>query len=221
MIKTKGIIAVGVILLFMGLALSPVSARTTIKERFEVGTLGNLASVHLSENDLTTMENFLPSLFDRIQGATSYSEIINTLQGMMKDYGRHPVLVLLLKFVIKAMNFNYNINQLRPVRKTAFIMSLGFTNKILSPGKNKINAAKPFTPWYYTGKSNIVLNSRTIIIDPHPFSIRMLTGRQIGVMSNFIGLYIHMSGSLSDKAKTFFFGVAGTIRGFDLSPIHN
>jgi hypothetical protein len=221
MVKTKGIIAVSVILLFMGLAFSPVSARITPKERFDVGTIGNLSSEQLSDNDLAIMEKFLPTLFDRMQGVTSYSEAITTLQGMMKDYGRHPVLVLLLKFVIKAMNFNFNINQLRPVRKTAFIMSLGFTNKILSMGKNKINLAKPFTPWYYTGKSNVVLNSRTIIIDPHPFSVRMITGRQIGVMSNFIGLYVHMTGSLSDKAKTFFFGVAGTIRGFDLSPMHN
>jgi len=220
MIKTKGIIAVGVILLFMGLAFSPVYAQPAIKERLQIGTIGDLASIRLSDNDLTVMEKFLPSLFEKMQTATSYSEMISAVQSMMQEYGQHPVLVLILRLIIKGMDFQYNFHQLLPVRKTAFIMSLGFTNKILSMGKNKINIARPFTAWYYSGKSNIVLNSRTIIVDPHPFSIRMLTGRQIGVMSNFYGLYIHMTGSLSDKAKTFIFGYAGIIRGFDLSPMH-
>jgi hypothetical protein len=160
-------------------------------------------------------------LLEKLQTATSYSEVIETIQSFMQEYGRHPVLVLLLTIVIKVLNFNYKFHQLRPVRKTAFIMSMGFTSKFLSLAKNKINIAKPFTSWFYTGKSNVILNSRTIIIDPYPFSVRSLTGRQIGIMTNFIGLYIHLSGSISDKAKTFFFGYTGIVRGFDLSPIHN
>jgi hypothetical protein len=76
---------------------------------------------------------------------------------------------------------------------------------------------RPITGWFYSGGSNVVLNSRTIIIDPYPFSIKTLTGRQIGLMANFIGLYIHRSGPIADKAITFFFGYAKTIRGFDLS----
>ncbi len=217
----KGILAVGVIILFMGLAFSPVTARTTLKDRIEVGTIGDLAPLQLSDSDVTTMENFLPMLLEKLQTATSYSEVIETIQSFMKEYGRHPVLVLLLTIVIKVLNFNYKFDQLRPVRKTAFIMSMGFTSKFLSLAKNKINIAKPFTSWFYTGRSNVILNSRTIIIDPYPFSVRALNGRQIGFMTNFIGLYIHLSGSISDKARTFFFGYTGIVRGFDLSPIHN
>jgi hypothetical protein len=221
MVKIKGILAIGVILLFLGLAFSPATAQTTIKDQVEVSTIGDLAPVQLSEKDLTTMEKFLPALLEKMETATSYSELIKTVQSFMNEYGRQPVLVLVLTLLIKAINFNFKFNQFRPVRKTAFIMSWGFTNKFLSLGKNKINMIRPITSWYYSGRSNLVLNSRTIILDPHPFSIKTLTGRQIGLMANFIGLYIHRSGTIGDKAITFFIGYANTIRGFDLSPVHN
>jgi hypothetical protein len=216
MIKTKGILAIGIILLFIGLAFSPATAQTTIKDR-----LKDFTSLQLSESEITSMEKFLPTLIEKMQTATSYSELIDIIQNFMKENGRHPILTLLLTICMKMINFNFNFNQLRPVRKTAFVMSMGYTNKLLSFGKNKINIAKPMTTWFYTGRSNVVLNSRTIIVDPYPFSIKKLDGRQVGLMTNFIGFYIHFSGSITDKAKTFFFGYASTIRGFDLSPMHN
>ena len=218
MAKIKGILAVGVILLFVGLAFSPVTAQTTIKDQLEVSTIGDLAPVQLSEKDLTTMEKFLPALLEKMQTATSYSELIETVQSFMKEHGRQPILVLILTLLIKSINFNFKFHQFLPLRQNALIMSWGFTNKILSLGKNKVSMIWPITSWYYSGRSNVVLNSRTIIIDPYPFSIKTLTGRQIGLMTNFIGLYIHRSGNIADKAITFFVGYAKTIRGFDLSP---
>ena len=226
--KIKGILAVGVILLFLGLAFSPVTAQTTIKDQLEVSTIGDLAPIQLSEKDLITMEKFLPALLEKMQTATSYSELLNTVQSFIKDYGRHPILMLLNILLIKAIHFdnvllmnaihfNYQFNQFRAVRRNAFIMSWGFTNKLLPVENNKVNMVRSMTGWYYSGRSNVVLNSRTIIIDPYPFSIKTLTGRQIGLMANFIGLYIHRSGGISDKAMTFFIGYAQTIRGFDLS----
>jgi hypothetical protein len=221
MIKTKGIIAVGVILLFMGVAFSSASAQPITKEQLQASTLGDLASLRLSAKDQTAVEKFLPELFEKMQTTTSFSELANTIQSMINEHGRNPVLVLILTLIMKVWNFQYKFGQWRPVRHTAFIMSYGFTNKIISLAKNKVVLAKPFTAWYYSGKSDLIVNSRTIILDLYPFSVRMLTGRQIGMMSNFIGIYIHFSGSLSDKAKTFFLGYAGTIRGFDLSPMNN
>lgn len=219
MLKTKGILAVGVILLFMGVAFSPALAQPIEQDRFMISTIGNLTTkVQLLEKDLATMEKFLPVLFEKMQSATSYSELIGIIHSFMKEWGRHPFLILLLELIIKVLNFNYKLNQLRPLRKTAFVMSWGFTNKLLPFGKNKFNLAKPFTIWYYSGRSNFLLNSRTIIIDPYPFSIRMLTGRQIGMMTHFIGVYIHRDSSYTDKIQSFFFGYAGVIRGFDLSP---
>jgi hypothetical protein len=220
MTKIKGIFAIGVILLFLGVTFNPVSAQTAIKDQLEVNTIGGITQLHLSEKDITTMEKFLPALLEKMSTATSYSGLIDTIQSFMAENGRHPVLILVLSLLIKSIDFNYKINQLRPIRKNVFIISWGFTSKILSLGKNKINLVRPMTGWYYSGRSNVVLNSRTIILDPYPFGIKMLTGRQIGLMTDFKGLYIHRSGSIADKAITFFFGFASIVRGFDLSPMN-
>jgi hypothetical protein len=218
MTKMKGILAVGVILLFLGLAFSPVTAQTAIKDQLVVSTIGDLAPVQLSEKDLTTMEKFLPSLLEKMQTATSYSELIETVQSFMKEHGRQPVLVLILTLLIKAINFNFKFNQFRPVRRSAFVISRGFSNKFVS---STISMIRPITGWFYSGRSNAVLNSRTIILDPYPLSIKVLDGRQIGLMANFIGLYIHRSRLIDDNAMTFFVGYAQTIRGLDLSPEYN
>ena len=220
MVKIKGILAIGVILLFLGLAVSPVTAQTAVKDQLEVNTIGGIKQMQLSIKDMATMEKFLPALIEKMASATSIPSLIDIIQSFIAENGRHPVLIVLLQILIKTINFNFKINQLRPLRKNVFIMSWGFTNKFLSLGKNKINIARPLTGWYYSGRSNVVLNSRTIILDPYPFGIKMYTGRQIGLMSDFVGFYIHRSGSIADKAITFFFGFAKVVRGFDLSPMN-
>jgi hypothetical protein len=221
MARIKGILAVGVILLFLGLAVSPVTSQTTIRDRLEIGTSGDLASIRLSEQDLTTMEKFLPILVEKMQTATSYSEIIDMTQSFMKEYGRHPVLVLVLNLLIKTMNFQFKIGQIRPVRINAFVMSWGYTNKLLTYRSLGIEMIRPLTAWYYSGRYDRVLGSYTIILDPYPLSIKVLTGRQIGYMTNFIGLYIHRSGINAERSMTYFIGYAKIIRGFDLSPVYS
>jgi len=221
MVKIKGIFTIGVILLFLVLAVGPATAQTTIEDQLEVSTIGDLNPVQLTEKDLTTMEKFLPVLLEKMQTATSYSALIEIVKNFMTDYGRHPILVFILNLYIKAINFNFKLGQFRPVRKNAFIISWGFTNKLLSYKSLGIQMVRPITGWYYTGQSNVLLNSRTIILDPYPLSVKMLTGRQIGFMRDFIGLYIHRSGTHIDNAITYFFGYAKVIRGFDLSPTYN
>jgi len=185
----------------------------------EIGTIGDLASIQLSERDLTTMEKFLPLLVEKMQTATSYSEIIDLTQCFMKQYGRHPVLVLILNLLIKTINFQFKFGQIRPVRINAFVISWGYTNKIFSYRSLGMQMIKPLTAWYYSGRSDRVLNSYTIILDPYPLGIKVLTGRQFGYMTNFIGLYIHRSGITAEQSMTYFIGHAKIIRGFDLSPL--
>ena len=221
MAKIKGILAVGVILLFLGLAVSPVTSQATIRDRLEIGTIGNLASIQLSEQDLTTMEKFLPIFIEKMQTATSYSEIIDLTQCFMKEYGRHPVLVLILNLLIKTINFQFKLSQLRPVRINAFVISWGFTNQLLSYRSLGIQMIRPITGWFYSARYNSLLDSRTIILDPYPLGIKVITGRQIGYMTNFIGLYIHRSGINAEQSITYFLGYAQTIRAFDLSPVYD
>ncbi len=220
MTKIKGICAIGVILLFLGVTVSPVMAQTTIQDQVEVKTIGSIKRMQLADSDINTMDKFLPALIDKMATATSFSSLVDIIQSFIAENGRHPILILLLQILTGSIGLNFKLNQLRPVRKNVFIMSWGFTNKFLALGKNKLNIARPLTGWYYSGRSNFILNSRTIILDPYPFGIKMFTGRQIGLMSDFLGLYIHRSGSITDKAITFFFGYAKVVRGFDLSPMN-
>lgn len=219
MVKIKGLVAVGVILLFLGLAMNPATAKATINNRFEVNTIGHLASVQLSDQDLTTMEKFLPLLIEKMQTVTSFSQVIEVVQSLIKEYGRHPILVLILTLVIKSINFSYKFGQFRPVRQNAFVISWGFTHKLFSYRSLGVQMIRPLTGWYYSGASNVVLDSRTIILDPYPLGVKMVTGRQIGFMTGFVGLYIHRSGTNFENAMTYFVGYASVIRAFDLSPL--
>jgi hypothetical protein len=223
MTKIKGMLTIGVILLFLGVIVNPATAQVTIQEKvqekIESMTVSKVQQLQLTREDIGSMQKFLPDLIEKVSKATSRTNLVDIVQSFIAENGRHPFLVFLLNIVIKGIDFNYKINQLRPLRKNVFIMSWGFTNKFLSLGKNKFNLIRPSTLWFYSGRSNLVLNSRTIIIDPYPFGIKMLTGRQVGLMSDFKGLYIHRSGSLADKAITMFFGFTSTVRGFDLSPM--
>jgi len=201
MSKTKVVLAVGMILLFIGLAFSPATAKpsslTQLKELPAVDLLNKL-SLEMSK-------------------ATDYNELIATIQKFITDYGRHPFLVLLLQIIIGIMNISNKIDGIRPLRKNAFIMSWGFTNKINPFKNNNVDLYRPLTLWYYSGKSNLILNSRTVIISFSPFQIKMLTGRQIGFMRNFAGLYWHRETTLGSKSFTIFMGKSTAVRGFDLS----
>jgi len=220
--KTKGIIAVGIILLFMGMAFGPVTAITPTPVQKEIAAISTLNShIQLVENDYATMEKALPTLMEKMKTATSASDLINILQSFLTEHGKRLGLVLVLNLAIKMIKLENKIAELRPVRKTAFIMSWGFTNKLLAWSKSKTNLARPFTLWFYSGRSNLVLNSRTIIVDFRPFSIKMVNGRQLGMMTNFIGFYHFGKNMLGEKARTFFMGYAGSIRAFDLSPFNS
>jgi hypothetical protein len=220
MTKIKGLLTIGVILLFLGVTFNPVTAQTVMDDQLKENYTATIEKLQLSREEIVSAQKFLPALIDKMSSATSYANLVDTIQSFISENGRHPFLVLLLSMVIKGIDFNYKISQLRPLRKNVFILSWGFTNKFLSLGKNKLNIVRPYTLWFYSGRSNLVLNSRTIIIDPYPFGIKTYTGRQVGFMTDFKGIYIHRSGSIADRAITLFFGFTSTVRGFDLSPMN-
>ncbi|HVQ00200.1 MAG TPA: hypothetical protein VMT57_01670 [Candidatus Thermoplasmatota archaeon] len=220
--KTKRIIAVGIILLFMGSALYPVTATLPTQVQKEYASISTLNSkLQLSDRDFVTMDKVMPALMEKMKAATSKSELVNILKSFLDEHGRRLGLIMVLTLTIKLIEWQNKIEQLRPLRTTAFIMSWGFTNKLLSWGKGSFSLARPFTMWLYTGRPNALFNSRTIIIDFRPFSIKMVTGIQFGMMTNFIGYYHHAKNTLSGKTRTLFMGYAGSIRAFDLSPFNN
>ena len=124
---------------------------------------------------------------------------------------------MIIKEIMRTMN---RVNGLRPLKTNAFIMSWGFANKINPFKENKLQLFRPLTAWYYSGKSKLILNSKTIIIDFDPFNIKLLTGRQVGFMRNFAGIYLHRETTLTEKSYTFFMGKTAATRGFDLSGLN-
>ena len=203
MTKMKLLFGIGTILLFIGLAISPAT--------------GKLLDNNLRDNNLLELENIIPKLMDDIERASSCPELISILTSFMTEYRNHPVMDIVMKIIKEVIELMNRINRLRPLNTNAFILSWGFANKINPFKDNKLQLYRPLTAWCYSGKSNLILNSRTIIIDFSPFKIKMLTGRQIGFMRNFAGVYLHRETTLTDKSYTFFMGKSTAIRGFDLS----
>ena len=202
MSKTKVLLTMGIILLFVGLSFSPATAKT---------------NETITKENLEEMEILVPELMEQMAKATSCTELLKILTTFMKGCGNHPIIgfiIMVIKEIMKTMN---KINGLRPLKTNAFIMSWGFANKLNPFRDNKFQLFRPLTAWYYSGKSKLILNSRTIIIDFAPFNIKSLTGRQVGFMRNFAGIYLHRETTLTDKSYTFFMGKTAAARGFDLS----
>lgn len=225
MSKTKPLLAIAVICLFVGLSCSPVAAKVSVKEKLEFGMIGedgkiSMQTVKLSADKLREIEGKLAQLMEEMQLATDYDQLINIVNGYKIEWGRFPLLTLLLELIIKFLKVTHNLNQLRPLRRDAFIMGWGFGQKFNPLKENRFKLLVPMKLWYYTGRGPLFINSRTLIVDPYPFSIKSLTGRQFGCMRNFVGIYIYRHRTLTDKTYTFMLGRAGSVRGFDLSPFN-
>lgn len=216
MSTTKAIFAIGTILLFFGISISPVMAQLPSKLEYS-GLQDTLRSALKSDDQKAVLEQILPTLMEKMQTATTPEELLTTLRSFMRDWGQYPLVTLLVGFMIKIITWNVQFSKVLPVRKSALILSWGFAHGLLPSRDGRMNIFRPFTMWYYSGKANL-LNSRTMIIDFSPFSIRKLTGRQIGFMQDFIGVYVYRAHTLTDRSFTFMLGHVGTVRGFDLSP---
>ena len=203
----KSVFAIGIIALFIGLAMAPANASSVSEQSF-------------STIDEKQVSDMLPLLLDEIEKAQSYAELVDIVTRFSNSMGRQPLLTFLLKLLVEGIGIRNNLNEFRPLRRDAFVISWGFSHKINFLRENKFQLFRPVTLWYYTGPAKLLLNSRTVIIDLYPFSVKSLTGRQVGVMRNFGGLYIHRQSTLWDKSWTVMMGRANTVRGFDLSVLN-
>lgn len=213
MSKIKTILAIGVIALFMGLVVSPVTATTENKENFEA--LKEIKNI--SDQEFFEMQRLMPLLMDRMAEAQSPAELLTILTTFIRKSHNLPFISLLLGIIRQIIDLMHRTNLLRPLKTNAFVMSWGFTNKVNPLKDNEVDLYRPFTLWYYAGRSSLVVNSRTLTIDFNPFRIHMQTGRQIGFMRNFAGIYYHRQTTLSQRSFTFFMGRTGAVRTVDLS----
>jgi hypothetical protein len=225
MLKRKSLIAIAVIILFLGVSLSPVTAKVSLKNKIEFGLIGENGKIskqvfQLSVDKLRQVEDLLAQLTENMESATDFNQLIEIVSSYKREWSRFPFLTLLLELIQNFLKSTHNLNQLRPLRRDAFIMSWGFGAKLNPFKENKFRLLVPIKLWYYTGRGSFFINSRTLIVDLCPFNIKSLTGRQVGCMRNFVGIYFYRHNTLTDNTFTFMLGRSGTVRGFDLSPFN-
>ena len=106
--------------------------------------------------------------------------------------------------------------------KRVFVLSYGHSIMVNPLRKSQINLLRPSVLfWLYPGVSQGVITDKTIIVDPNPFHVKILDGRQMGMMRRFIGVYIFLPSKTPMESRVFFIGYAYKVLGVDLSPLGN
>jgi hypothetical protein len=222
MSKNKTLVATGIVLLFVGLAFSPVT------------TAEPTQNIRLAAQEFKELDEVLSDLVDKIAEAHDYDEVLEILNDFKNNCDRFPNLKNLLEKIIDLINkilnlLNFELVKIKdryylyPLCKDyKFIISYGTYNRLNPFKDNEINIVKPgFTMWRYHGKQGILNKNsgRTVIIDRHPFNIKRLSGTQVGLMKGFTGVYFDIESERTGKTYTFFMGRAVRAFGIELMPL--
>jgi len=104
MSKTKVLLAMGIILLFVGLSVSPATAK--------------VIKTDLTEK-LNDMDGIIPELMEKMSQATSFSHLLEILTTFTKGRGNHPIIGLIMMIIREIMDVMNKINGLRPLKTNA------------------------------------------------------------------------------------------------------
>jgi|GEM_PF-1066041 hypothetical protein len=170
-----------------------------------------MESVGLNTDEVDAVTDNIPDLITQLESKSSYRDFLRTLVDF-SDVSDDETGVMRYIFDLLDEHNSFNL-----MEKRVFIISYGKT-KLQNPLKGfQVNLLRPsIILWYYPGLQ-FLIKDKTIIIDPNPFNIRVLDGRQIGLMQGFIGVYIFIPGS-SGYNTVFFIGYAKRVLALDLSP---
>jgi hypothetical protein len=218
-----GIIAIGITILFVSLSLSSATASPLEEEIDKSITLeyaginlnGDVSknTITLTEEEFLEFENSLSELMDELSSAKCCGHLKHIIRKFF--FGcKYPTLSKICMSL-----FNLPCIFRLPISRE-FIISHGWGYK-LNPFKlSDIKIYKPLTFWHYSSRT--LLRSKTIIFRPFPFDMKILSGRQMGMMTQFTGIYVYVARQLPQESFTFFMGVARHSGGFDfsLSPIY-
>ena len=211
--KKCGIIAIGIVLLFVGLAVNPATANNVSKKENEeilleylnISEEGKLVKekIALSEEDFQEFKEMIDQIFEKIKEKAN-SLKLKALLNSFKLLVKYPKLrQLALKMI-----------QLRPLRRMALVMSYGTNYKLNPLTKSEIKIRDRFSMWRYNSKG--ALSSKTYILRPLKTDFDVLTGMQVGFMYKFTGIYIYVARQIPKLSYTFFMGTARMANGFDL-----
>ena len=220
----KKIIAIGIILLFIGVAFSPVNAKeirtTEVKDEkielvlTDVDAEGNLISkvFKLTEIEFDSLQEILTKIVDEFK--IFDGSIIDVILRWLED--KLPYLYEIVMIIVKAIRELKNniLDGLGNLAKYT-VISIGSGYKFNPFKKSSMTIRqRAFTRWHYSGTGTV--KGKTHINYPMMLKGRTISGRQIGYMKNFTGFYIYNAKNLPQQSFTFFIGRAELAMGFRL-----
>ena len=222
----KQLFVLGVIVLFFGLTFNPAIAEYAPEngpEKTEItlgytminenGALSN-EIITLTEEEFSELQNNLNKLMEQLENAENNEDIDNIVDLLTYQGGffglNHPILQWILNF----LSF-YKLPRTR-----SLVISQGHGYKINIFRNHKIDFYRPLTVWQYADRWGFDLPDKTLVMKKTPFNVKIMHGRQVGLMTHFFGLYIFVSQPNPQKCWTFFMGSARRVIGIDftLSP---
>lgn len=214
----RKIIAIWIILLLIAIPISIAGAsETSVKEKKNSAVLAELATVEsdgsliiknlqISEEDLAELESAISMIMDQIQSKNDLDE--NFLREIIeKTLGNDNPLFGRILRVFRALKLT---------RNRGFVISSGHGRDYSPLKRISFKISKKAAIWHYN--SNGIMNDRTIILKPLALNMKILKGRQFGVMTGFLGFYLSVSRGFLKESYTMFMGTARHINGIQLSP---
>lgn len=212
--KKFGIISIGIVLLFVGIAVNPAtSVKVSEKESEEIlleyldisedGTLVK-EKIALSEGDFQEFRDMIIELFEKIKEKAD-SIKLDAFLNSFKLLVEYPKLRELAVKMVKLI----------PLKRMALVMSYGTSYKLNPLKKSELKIREKLSMWRYNSKGAI--DSKTYILRPLKTDFDILTGMQAGFMYKFTGIYIYVANQIPKLSYTFFMGTARMANGFDLN----
>lgn len=176
---------------------------TTLVELATVASDGSLTTENLqiSEEDLVKLESAISMIMDQIQSINDLDD------GILKDIiegilGNDNSLLGRILGIFSALKLTKN---------RGFVISSGHGIDHTPLKKITFKIRKKAAFWHYS--SNGMIDDRTIIVKPLALRMKILKGRQFGVMTGFLGIYLSVSRGFLGKSYTMFMGTARHITG--------
>jgi hypothetical protein len=216
----KALLAGSMVFLFIGVALSPVSANNTTED--------------ILYQETTAIDTFMEKVERIASESHTFSDFVERLQELCQndELSKFPVVrELVSKILSKLLKEDglsiagFNLDDLLEKlslksRPDYFVISFGAYHRLSPRKENSINRFKErLSMWRYSDASKL-LKGRTLILERQPFGIHQkMIGPQIGIMKGFRGIYIDIESKLTGNAYVVFLGSVHRIRAFDLTPL--
>jgi len=169
---------------------------------------------NFNEEEMRSFRNILDSVIGSVEDDPSIFGLWETLQTLLTEI-KDPTLRDRILDLLQGLTSNDGERQ----GKRVIVFSHGRTLLQNPLKKFKMHLIKPSTFfWYYSGDFDKKVSSKTFIIDPRPMDVKVLDGRQVGLMRRFVGIYLYVPVPSMHQCNVFFLGYAYQAVGLDLSP---